>query len=127
MKNNNNNNKNIKIVPVVRYSNVLYNKSIILSENLNKSGVCRLVNNINGKSHILSSVSLNNKFNIYYSLDLLRKEKGSIIIYRALLKYGYSNFSLEIIEYCEPNLLMEREQYYIGILKPEYNIKKVYK
>jgi len=43
-------------------------------------------------------------------------------ICRALLKYGYSNFSLEILEYCEPSKCIEREQYYIDLLKPEYNI-----
>jgi NUMOD1 domain len=46
------------------------------------------------------------------------------IIARALLKYGYSNFQLEILEYCEPSNCIEREQYYIDLFKPEYNILK---
>jgi group I intron endonuclease len=46
------------------------------------------------------------------------------IIYSALLKHGYSNFSLDILEYCEVDILIEREQYYLDILKPEYNILK---
>ena len=71
-----------------------------------------------------SSISLGNTFSIYYSLSSLKsKANGSIIIYRAILKYGYSNFSLDILEYCEPNLLIKREQYYIDLLNPEYNIK----
>jgi len=65
-------------------------------------------------------------------------------IYRALLKYGYSNFSLEILEYCDPKDVIKsfaragraisrpskrrrarlREQYYIDLLKPQYNILK---
>lgn len=40
----------------------------------------------------------------------------------ALLKYGYSNFSLFILEYCEPNNCLIREQYYLDTLLPEYNI-----
>jgi group I intron endonuclease len=44
------------------------------------------------------------------------------IIARALIKYGYSNFQLDILEYCEPTNCIEREQYYIDLLKPEYNI-----
>jgi group I intron endonuclease len=40
------------------------------------------------------------------------------------LKYGYSNFSLDILEYCEPSVLIKREQYYLDTLKPEYNILK---
>lgn len=47
------------------------------------------------------------------------------IIYTALLKYGYSNFSLEILEYCKPEVAIEREQFYINLLKPEYNILQV--
>jgi hypothetical protein len=46
------------------------------------------------------------------------------IISRALLKYGYSNFRLEILEYCEPANCINREQYYIDLLNPEYNILK---
>lgn len=41
-----------------------------------------------------------------------------------MLKYGYSNFSLDIIEYCKPDKLILREQYYIDLLNPEYNILK---
>ena len=40
----------------------------------------------------------------------------------ALLKHGYSNFSLEILEYCEPSKCLEREAFYQKKLKPEYNI-----
>jgi len=47
------------------------------------------------------------------------------IIYSALLKHGYDNFSLDILEYCEVDILIEREQYYIDILYPKYNILKV--
>jgi len=32
---------------------------------------------------------------------------------------------LYIIEYCEKDLLIKREQYYIDVLKPEYNILKI--
>lgn len=46
-------------------------------------------------------------------------------IHYSLLKYGYSNFSLEILEYCEPSFLLKREEYYMDILNPEYNICKI--
>jgi group I intron endonuclease len=42
-------------------------------------------------------------------------------ICRALLKHGYSNFSLEILEYCKPYKCLEREDYYLKLLNPEYN------
>lgn len=123
---NNNNCSNIKIIPIITYTNVDRNKFIIYEENVNKSGVYRWINKINGKSYVGSSVSLGNRFNDYYSLSsLTRKVKGSIIIYRALLKYGYKNFNLDILEYCKISVLIEREQYYLDHLKPEYNILKV--
>jgi len=51
--------------------------------------------------------------------------KGNSGIYSAILKYGHSNFSLDILEYCKPDLLIKREQYYIDLLEPEYNILKI--
>jgi len=62
----------------------------------------------------------------YFSLAYLERnlKKSKSAIYRALLKYGYSSFSLEILEYCEESLVISREQYYMDLLNPEYNILK---
>ena len=46
------------------------------------------------------------------------------MICRAMLKHGYSNFSLTILEYCEPDKCLEREGYYLKLFKPEYNISQ---
>ena len=43
-------------------------------------------------------------------------------IYKALLKHGYSNFTLEILEYCDQSAVINREQYYLDRFKGEYNI-----
>lgn len=45
-----------------------------------------------------------------------------MIIYKAIIKYGYSGFKLEILEYCDPKDLIKREQHYLNLLKPKYNI-----
>jgi hypothetical protein len=45
-----------------------------------------------------------------------------MLICRALIKYGYSNFSLEILEYCAPEERFVRENHYIKNFAPEYNI-----
>ena len=123
MKNNNNNDN---IIPVVSYSNADKDKSIVYKENKKKSGIYRWNNLITDKSYIGSSISLGGRFSNYYSLAYLKKrvKRGSSIIYNSLLKYGYYNFSIDILEYCEPNELIKREQYYIDLLKPEYNISK---
>jgi group I intron endonuclease len=36
--------------------------------------------------------------------------------------YGWLRQPLEILEYCEPSELLEREDYYFKLLNPEYNI-----
>jgi len=46
-------------------------------------------------------------------------------IYKALLKYGYGEFILEILEYCSPDVLLQREQYYFDTYYPDYNVLKV--
>ena len=47
-----------------------------------------------------------------------------MIINRALLKYGYSKFKLEILEFCNPEEVVKREQYYMDAINPEYNVLK---
>jgi len=42
-----------------------------------------------------------------------------MVINKALLKYGYSEFKLEIIKYCNPKELAIREQYYMNHFYPE--------
>jgi group I intron endonuclease len=43
-------------------------------------------------------------------------------IYKAILKHGHSNFSLEILEYCDRDSVIAREQYYLDHLEHEYNL-----
>ena len=121
-----NNNINMKnndnrqtIVPVVSYFNLDTNKSLIYKENKGKSVIYRLNNIINSKSYVGSAKCLTVRLSVYYSPNSLRKrlEKGSSLIHRALLKHGYSNFSLDILEYCESDKLIIREQYYLDLFK----------
>ena len=49
-------------------------------------------------------------------------QKSKSRIYSAILKHGYSNFQLDILEFCTKENAISREQYYIDFLKPEYNI-----
>lgn len=57
---------------------------------------------------------------ITFLLSLLKNKilKNNSLIYRALLKYGYYNFYLEILEYCDKINVIDKEQYYIDHLKP---------
>jgi group I intron endonuclease len=46
-------------------------------------------------------------------------------IYKAIVKYGHSNFKLEILEYCDPSEILSREQHYLDLLKPYYNMLNI--
>ena len=70
----NNNSINTKIISIITYTNIDINKSIIIEENINKSGVYRFVNKINGKSYVGYYTSLSNTFDNYYSLSSLKKK-----------------------------------------------------
>jgi group I intron endonuclease len=115
------------IKPIATYTNIICIKSIIFKENRGKSGIYMWTNLINNKSYVGSSVLLTSRFSTYFSLAALENKlkKDSSAIHRALLKYNYVNFKLEILEYCNKEILISREQYYIDLLKPEYNILKI--
>jgi excinuclease UvrABC nuclease subunit len=114
-----------KVKPLITYNNSLLNKLNALEDNIGKSGIYRWLHNTNNKSYVGSSKDLYRrlKYN-YYNTNFLKRRviTGNSRIYRALLDDGYENFTLEILEYCNKNILIEREQYYIDLLKPEYNI-----
>ena len=120
-------NNSISIIPIRSYSNIDTQKRQIYKENKNKAGVYKWTNIISGKFYIGSAIDLSKRINNYLSIAFLNKElkKGNSIICSALLKYNYSNFRLDILEYCDTAILIEREQYYLDNLKPEYNILKV--
>lgn len=57
------------------------------------------------------------RFYTYYSLGSLAKSNRPID--RALLKYGFSSFTLEILEYCDKDNVLKKEQHYLNLLLPE--------
>jgi hypothetical protein len=105
------------------YSNADTCKTIILSDNKGRSGIYRWINLTSNKSYIGSAVNLKERFVNYYNVNHLMAN-DSMLICRALIKYGYSNFRLEIIEYCDSEVRFDRETYYIALCSPEYNILK---
>lgn len=113
-----------KVIPVVMYPDAYSNKSIILKDTKNKAGIYRWVNKVNHKTYIGSSVNLGRRFKVYYDFSFLsvRIKKAQSHIYSAILKHGYYNFQLEILEYCAKENAISREQYYIDLLNPEYNL-----
>jgi len=95
-----------------------------LKDNKDKCGIYKWTNKINGKTYIGSSVNLSSRISNYLSRNYLSKTVSiyNSKIYNALLAHNNSNFRLEILEYCDRSIIIEKEQYYIDKSKPEYNI-----
>jgi group I intron endonuclease len=67
-----------------------------LKDNKNKIGIYRWVNTINNKTYIGSAVSTRDKLYRYYNKKDLERNY-TMPICRAIFKYGYKNFNLEIL------------------------------
>lgn len=111
----------------VTYSNPKIQKKQILQDNKGISGVYRWTNLVNGKSYIGSGVNLSKRLSHYYSQKSMETQlkRGKSAIYSSILHYGLSNFILEILEFCEASEAISREQFFIDLLKPKYNILKI--
>lgn len=118
-------NSKLNINPVKFYEDAEKLKSQILLENKNKSGIYKWENKISGEFYIGSAVDLNKRMSEYYRQSYItHPSRSKSIICYALVKYGYSNFNLSILEYCNKDLVITREQYYLDLLNPPYNILK---
>lgn len=96
----------------------------MVKENKKLSGVYIIINNITEKIYIGSSIDLGRRLSVYFTNSFSVRNK-TMVISRALAKHGHLNFSVGILEYCQPDVRIERENYYFGLLKPEYNVLKV--
>jgi group I intron endonuclease len=114
---------NNNIIPLLIYTNAEISKNVILKENKGKVGIYRWINNVNNKTYIGSGVDLSKRLGSYYRIKEL--ERKSRPIDTALIKHGHANFTLEILEYSTKENLINREQYYLDLLNPEYNILKI--
>lgn len=115
---------NMLNLPIL-YDDADIEKPIAIKNNRKLSGIYKWTHKESKKIYIGSSVDLGRRFSCYFSYEYLSKHSKSRFIYKALLKYGYSAFSLEILEYCDKENLLKREQFFIDELKPEYNLLKI--
>lgn len=68
----------------------------------------RWINKVNDDAYRGSATDLTRRLRDYFSYNFLFKEILNSIMYRALLKYGYSKFTLEIFEYCDKSYVIEK-------------------
>lgn len=110
---------------------ILFDISKISKEDLLKKGIYKITN-IKNNNFYIGSASRNFKerfkehssYYIQYQMGLL-KRKHNPILWNAFNKYGIENFKVEILEVINiENIILTREEYYINILNPSYNICK---
>lgn len=119
-----NHDKFIPSLTQVIYEDAFAMVKAILKDNAGKAGIYMFTNKITADTYEGQSIDLRKRFLNCFNLNYINKS-NELVINRALIKYGYSNFSLTILEYCDKSDLDTREQYYFDILNPKYNIQKI--
>jgi group I intron endonuclease len=82
----------------------------------NSCGIYKIVNNVNKKIYVGSSINLNKRKMEHFNKLKLNKHENSYL-QRSFNKYGEKNFTFKIIEYVEFEInLLNREQFWINKL-----------
>jgi|ERR1700761_5650202 len=122
-------NKNLSNQSVIIYSNAEIERLQILSDNKGKTGIYLWTHKESGKMYVGSAIDLSRRLKDYYSPSKLKKTNNYIC--NALIHHTHSAFSLTILEFIDIShlskedvrkLVLEREQFYIDSLEPQYNI-----
>jgi group I intron endonuclease len=91
------------------------------------TGIYKITNLINGKFYV-GSASSNGGFRKRWNEHKSNLNQGKHCnkhLQSAWIKYGADSFYFEIIEIVNPSIILEREQFYLDTLKPDYNVCKV--
>lgn len=89
-----------------------------------KSGIYSILNTVNGKRYIGSSINIYNRFHEHLH-NLNGNNAHNKHLQAAWNKYGEENFIFNVLELCDPNIRFKREQYYLDMLNPEYNFSSL--
>lgn len=126
-------NNGSSFVPVIVYNNADSDKFLILADSKQRAAIYMWTHKESKNRYLGSAVDLSRRITQYFSIKYLDKNKNMRIC-NALAFYGYSAFSLTILEYIQISnlskkeaqiLILEREQFYIDNFKPEYNINLI--
>ncbi len=89
-----------------------------------KSGVYKITNTINNKCYVGSSSNIKARKNDHWCL-FRKKKHPNLHLQSSVNKYGLENFTFKVIEICVKTDITIREQFWIDLLKPDYNIRNI--
>ena len=75
------------------------------------AGVYSIICNITGAIYIGSSINIGNRL-----VDHLVDNNTNEHLQNAIAKYGLENFTFAVVEFCDLEVLLQREQHYLDIL-----------
>lgn len=91
---------------------------------MKKTGIYCIRNLQSNNIYIGSSVNIKKRWTTHLC-QLRKNSHHSNYLQRSFNKYGESSFLFSVMETCTKENLIEREQHYINLLNPRYNISKI--
>jgi group I intron endonuclease len=119
----------------VKFDNLAESEGQIRTSFSNQRGVYLWTNKLNGHQYVGSATDLSTRLSSYFTQSYLRAQtaRGSAISL-AILKYGYNNFSLQVLA-LGPSTLRKHisvnsdhvllEQYFLDVYELKYNIRRI--
>ena len=103
---------------------MIFTRTITPESRMNKAGIYLIRSRTNGKKYVGSSVNINCRVFFEHYPELVKGKHCNILLQNHSNKYGIEDLIFSIIEFCPPvkEKLLERENFYIQLLKPEFNI-----
>jgi group I intron endonuclease len=119
----------------IEYSNVLESEGTIRTYFVKKRGVYLWTNKTNGHQYVGSAMNLSSRLSDYFMDSYLKYQssRGSAIS-AAILKYGLSEFTLQILvlgpspdreSISATSDFIQLEQYYLDRYSLDYNIRRI--
>lgn len=96
---------------------------------MSKSGVYQIILKLDGRSYVGSAVNIDARWRNHVSAS--KRNKTKQVIARALAKHGPENFEWLVLEYCDIDQLLTREQHWLDSIRPfadegnGFNVRKI--
>jgi len=88
------------------------------------SGIYQIKSKLNGKVYVGSAVNFKRRKKNHFQ-ELKNKKHVNRYLQNHYNKYGKTDLQFSILKFCEKEMLIEKEQFYIDTLEPEFNICKI--